>query len=162
MKKLLLIALLIVGCEKSTEPNGCSDDDGDNCDFEATIDDYIGTWVGIAVLTAELENDSSSHEATIILKLSGEDMLSGTFNNGYESFNLLGSVSGSIFSFIFMYVETPILNNVLDSPDCISWNVSGLASLKNQTTMNMECSGTFCGSGGGQQASYSGTLTKQS
>ena len=154
MKKLLLIALLIVGCDNSTEPNGCSDD-GDNCDFEATIDDYIGTWVGIGVFNAELEDDSGSREATLILQLSGENMLSGTVDNGYESNNISGSVSGSIFTFIF-------LNNAPDSPDCINWDVSGSASLESQTKMNLECSGTFCGSGGGQQASYSGTLTKQS
>ena len=162
MKKLLLIALLIVGCDNSTEPNGCSDDDGDNCDFDATIDDYIGTWVGIAVFTAELEDDSGSREATLILKLSGENRLYGTVDNGYEINNLLGSVSGSIFTFIFMYAETQMLNNApLDNPDCINI-VSGSVSLESQTKMNLEYSGTFCGSGGSLQASYSGTLTKQS
>ena len=155
MKKLLLIVLLIVGCDNSTAPAGCSDDDGANCDFEATIDDYIGTWVGTGVFNAELEEDSGNYEATLILQLSGENMLSGTVDNGYESNNISGSGSGSIFNFI-------LLNNYPDNPDCINWDVSGSSSLESQAKMNLECSGTFCGSGGGQEASFSGTLTKQS
>ena len=90
MKKLLLIVLLIVGCDK------------DPVNSMYSISDLGGIWMGSITSTGS------------------------------------------------------------SLPDCINWDVSGSGSLESQTKMNLECSGTFCGSGGGQEASFSGTLTKQS
>ena len=68
MKKLLLIALLVVGCDNSTESNkhGCLDGQATNYDATASIDNNTCTYIdSCGVIDIDLTNDCVQDECDV-------------------------------------------------------------------------------------------------
>jgi YVTN family beta-propeller protein len=120
----------------------------------STIDDFAFIWAG-SITDQMADGSSQTMQIQLILHVSGNSLVGTLVEEGQSDLDIAGTFLNGIFTFALPTV-TPA------DPDCANWNVTVTATLnENQTSMNIDGSGTFCSSGGGQAGTYSGVLTKQ-
>jgi len=118
----------------------------DSNDDAVTIVDFVGTWTGSGTFTSQEDSEVTTNTDPLIITIAGDQLIAN---------DITGTVSDGIW-----YLE--IANPSPSNPDCTEWSVSGIAWLEeNATELHIEASGTFCGSGGGKQGTYTGVYHKQ-
>jgi hypothetical protein len=115
---------------------------------------FPGVWKGTSVIDGKEQQTTLTLDSALKGKVVNVIISS---SSTYTHNNISGTESNGT-----LYFDLPLSNEDQGNPDCVNWNMSCSATLsQNFTAMTLSCSGTACGSGGGQPMNVTLTLTKQ-
>jgi hypothetical protein len=113
--------------------------------------EFPGTWKCTSVI------DGKQQQITLTLDITLKGTLVSVVSSSGLTYTAI--ISGMETNGI-LYFDLPVSDQ--GNPDCVNWDMSCSATQsQNYTVMNLSCSGTACGSGGGQPMSFTWTLIKQ-